>query len=931
MNLFLSIVIPTLVSVLIILYFRRKDKRNTQLQTLKAFINNAVNNMNRIFHDKEKELKDKTISLDIALKKLDKASAFINNKMNEINTSIKQITAVRQVLAGELKEAGDFNRNMGEIRNKLVELSKATSEVETLKKEIAESRKSSLQIKSDIEQSRVWAEDNINDAMKKTLDDISQQKNLSLDQMKQMQVELEERRKDYDSLNGKIAAHGTAVQEMNGKLGKFIKDVTDKFKSELAAIKSTAGNEAGKFVETVGKKEAALNTMMQTLQDDLSKTADEIRNIGKESLDSVLGKIREKENVLEKSLDDAQEKMDSIHEMIDRKFDETYKEMMAKEEYGIENLRNTIKTTVERVKETAMEDIQEVKTQISDLGKDITEETRRMKDLERDIADHEKVLDNMKKEQLKNVQTLQDDFQKLMAKNAEEGMEKLKESAMEGIQEVKSQVSDLGKDITEETRRMKDLERDIADHEKVLENLKKQQLANMENLQEDYRNLMAKNAEEGMERLNLLIDDFKKEFGKEFDKYVTASTTDYEAIGERIKQLTKSFKEMEEEAVTAMQDRVASQETEFTRRINDIANNFDGYIKKTEEELDNTMDNSRESIRAMVLELNNNKKELKEQVLNDLKDLNKRTKEIESRYDGLVKKAAIIEKAEDLAEKSGKNIKVITQFLKDLDGKKKEIETTLKSMDTIKTEYKALDAMLAGIAANKKESQNIYNTVSEALEKVKDTQEILGIIDKQYSKVDDVKAVLLETLKIYEEIRTRISEAEKKRDIINTLIDSVDTAKDDIKVMDEKVALIEDKVTTMNKVSKKIEEDVKAAQSKISGLFSDQDRIGSAVDKIADIENLLIHIDEEGKKVQKMREWVANLETQLERIKGSQESFLGTSGGGTPRRAAADKGTDEDAIKNILRLKEQGWSVEDISKSLKMSRAYVELIIERYE
>ena len=101
------------------------------------------------------------------------------------------------------------------------------------------------------------------------------------------------------------------------------------------------------------------------------------------------------------------------------------------------------------------------------------------------------------------------------------------------------------------------------------------------------------------------------------------------------------------------------------------------------------------------------------------------------------------------------------------------------------------------------------------------------------------------------------------------------------------------------------------------------------MDKIADIENLLIHIDEEGKKVQKMREWVAKLETQLERIKETQEGSLGS--GGSRRNISSEKGSDEDTVKNILRLKDQGWSVEDISKSLKISRAYVELVIERYE
>jgi chromosome segregation ATPase len=929
MSLFLSIVIPTLISVIIILYFRRSDRRNTQLQTLKAFINNAVNNMNHIFHEKEKELKDKTISLDIALKKLDKASAFINNKMAEIGGSIKQITALRQEFSGELKEAAEFNRNVAEIRNRLVELTKATTEVEALKKEIGESKKSSMQIKSDIEQSRVWAEDNINDAMKKTLDDIALQKSQSVDQIRKMQEDIDSRQKEVDSLNNKLAVHGTAVQEMNAKLGKFIKEVTDKFKAELSVIKNSAGNETDKFVETVAKKEANLKEMIQTLQDDLSKAVGDVRDAGRESMDSIMEKISEKETSLDKSIDDAQEKMDSIHEMIDKKFDATYKELMEKEEYGIENLKNTIRATIEKVKESAMEDIQEVKTEISDLGKDITEETRKMKELERTIADEEKSLDSLRKDQAKSVESLQDDFQKLMARNAEDGMEKIKASALEGMQEIKTQISDLGKGVTEEGRKMRDLEREMADYEKSIESMKKEHFRNMESLREEYQKLMVKNSQEGMEKLESLMEEFKGHFKKEFDEYVKSSSGDYEGISDRIKQLIKSFKETEEEAVSAIQDRTVALETDFTRRINDIANNFDGYIKKTEEELENTLDNSREEIRVMVVDLNAEKKDLKETVLSDLKDLNKRTKEIESRYDGLVKKNSIIEKAEDLADRSDKNIKMMTQFLKELDGRKKETDTTLKNMDSIRSEYKALDTMISGIAANKKESQNIYNTVSEALEKAKDAQEILGIIEKQYAKVDDVKAVLIETLKIYDEIKNRIADAEKKRDIINGLIDSVDTAKDDIKVMDEKVSLIEDKVSTMNKVSKKIEEDVRAAQGKIEGLFHDQDRIGSAVDKIADIENLLIHIDEEGKKVQKMREWVAKLETQLERIKDSQEGTLGTNS--SARKASAEKGSDEDTTKNILRLKEQGWSVDDISKSLKMSRAYVELIIERYE
>ncbi len=81
---FFDIIIPIFISVFLILYFRRSDKRNTQLQTLKNFINTSMNNMHKYFQEKEKELLDKTINLDVSFKKFDKASSFINNKLGEI-------------------------------------------------------------------------------------------------------------------------------------------------------------------------------------------------------------------------------------------------------------------------------------------------------------------------------------------------------------------------------------------------------------------------------------------------------------------------------------------------------------------------------------------------------------------------------------------------------------------------------------------------------------------------------------------------------------------------------------------------------------------------------------------------------------------------------------------------------------------------------
>ena len=75
-----------------------------------------------------------------------------------------------------------------------------------------------------------------------------------------------------------------------------------------------------------------------------------------------------------------------------------------------------------------------------------------------------------------------------------------------------------------------------------------------------------------------------------------------------------------------------------------------------------------------------------------------------------------------------------------------------------------------------------------------------------------------------------------------------------------------------------------------------------------------------------MQKWSANLQNQLENIRNLQEKEIEKSKFGS----TDGEGKDGEVIKNIVRLFEQGWSITDIAKSLGVSRAYVELIIDRY-
>ncbi len=222
MNL-INIIIPTLISVFLILYFRRTDKRNTQLQTLKNFINASMYNMNKLFQDKEKELLDKTINLDISLKKLDKAGIFINNKLGEINESLKQTTTIHQNISEDLKTARTFDNNINDLKYKFSELSRAVSEFEALSKEINENKIASAKIKNDIEQARVWAETNISEFMKITEDTIAEHKVSAVEQINIIQAEVKGRAEEVEYI----------VSNTDEQL-KIVKERIDGFQDEFA-------------------------------------------------------------------------------------------------------------------------------------------------------------------------------------------------------------------------------------------------------------------------------------------------------------------------------------------------------------------------------------------------------------------------------------------------------------------------------------------------------------------------------------------------------------------------------------------------------------------------------------------------------------------------------------------------------------------------
>jgi DNA-directed RNA polymerase specialized sigma24 family protein len=104
------------------------------------------------------------------------------------------------------------------------------------------------------------------------------------------------------------------------------------------------------------------------------------------------------------------------------------------------------------------------------------------------------------------------------------------------------------------------------------------------------------------------------------------------------------------------------------------------------------------------------------------------------------------------------------------------------------------------------------------------------------------------------------------------------------------------------------------------------------MEKVGTLDESLAEIDKRIAEMNVAREWLARIDTELKALEKDARDHLKLAKGLFEResgKVAGSKGApppqDRD---NVLRLREQGWSVQEIADAMKMGRGEVELILE---
>ena len=290
----------------------------------------------------------------------------------------------------------------------------------------------------------------------------------------------------------------------------------------------------------------------------------------------------------------------------------------------------------------------------------------------------------------------------------------------------------------------------------------------------------------------------------------------------------------------------------------------------------------------------------------------------------------LFDRTDELKLELDRRIEDLNGDMDRLDQRKNEIIQIESQFTQIKRLEDDVNAKMTRFLSEKRRIEVMENDFNRLLQTSQGVEEKLAQVS---SSDDTLQAVQVQIRRLEDSIR----ETEEKYQRIERKGQVLEETNDGI---DRNFRALQESETALKKINDAIYQlsaEAGALRASIQTISGESEKAREAADKLSTLDENLVHIEKRIAEMQVAREWLARTETELAILdKDAQSqlrltrSLLDREGGKISAASGkAGKGApppqDRD---NVIRLKRQGWSVEEIANTLHLSKGEVELILE---
>ena len=445
------------------------------------------------------------------------------------------------------------------------------------------------------------------------------------------------------------------------------------------------------------------------------------------------------------------------------------------------------------------------------------------------------------------------------------------------------------------------------------------------------------------DRLTSNIEKLKQEeaaFEESIRKNIINIEENYSSFNEKIKKDLEEVRTAAENEIKvqvsqhhiSMQETIKQKQKELEKEIETISENFKAAysaLEETARQEKQLMDERQEQTNTKIREMDES-----------LEDFRRRSRETEKENEDRI--AAFRQSVEEISNELSVQKKIFDQtgaLKKELNKKIEEMNDDLDKLEQRKNEITQLEGKLAGVRRTEDEINN----------------KMTRFLNEQH-RIDQMEKDFNNLIKTEQSVKEKLSLVQSSDDVLSAELVKIRKLEDAIKETDDKFKRIEKKNEVLEQTNESIERNFKdlqktetaiksadkiitsisnqfdALRTSIELLASQNEKASDAVDKIASLDEGLAEIEKRINEMNTAREWLARTETEIQALGKDAKSMLKITKGivekekGKPSRNESFI-TPQDR-EDILRLKGQGWSTEEIAQATKRSRSEVELILE---
>ncbi|MDC7225251.1 MAG: hypothetical protein PQJ61_00645 [Spirochaetales bacterium] len=426
-------------------------------------------------------------------------------------------------------------------------------------------------------------------------------------------------------------------------------------------------------------------------------------------------------------------------------------------------------------------------------------------------------------------------------------------------------------------------------------------------------------------------DEQNKQNRERIKQQVESQNSEIELWQARLRQQLSGMENEMTEQSAMMKSEVSEKISDVRELMSEQRRDFDSLsadILKRSREMQIELDQQLRGFDEKAAEINEGfalaNKRMYEKIDEQSRELSFTLSEIESKQQGFIAQTKIFERADSLKEALENGISDLQVEITRVSSQAASIHEAEKKFASIKKSADDINEKMNKFAADRRRIEDIdadfkrltaiSQSVESRLKQVTSADDSLQLIQAKLMELDELQA----------DIDGRYERLQKKETIVDTTIEGVDRSFKQLSELDHMISVISEKSSPLGS---RLDE----LTRRIDFLSRNKKQIDAAISNIETIDSTLVDLEERIEKMQKAREWLAGTETRLEEVNKQAEEqvrLLGTLVKGSESKVKGGGAPPHEIRDVVIKLARQGWTVEQIAKSIQRSRGEVELILE---